>query len=303
MTRGYITIATGKECYYELAANLLMSYRLNTKTPMPFAIIAEEENEYTAMFDDVIITKEATHSFMDKFLLLKLCPYDETIFFDADILAYGDLNEYWSVFTKNSTDFSSIGINVGLDDDGAWYNVEDIWKYGKLISYKTRVHMGVCFVRNSCKLKKLYDDCIEIYSNYDKLDFHEMTSSKDECIMGVAMPMNDMKAEDEITRMIVTYPCAKSISASMLQNKLSYTTNWGKSVHEDGLLIHFGTIQTKQPLYMYEAACVKYMTKCKGRKPTFFEKMKFEWGVQKSICKAKYFFQRVYMRIRRIAKR
>lgn len=77
-----------------------------SKNPVPVGIIAEEEKEYTAMFDDVIITTKAQRSFNDKFLLLQLCPYDETIFVDADGLAYGDLNEYWSFF-ENATDFQS----------------------------------------------------------------------------------------------------------------------------------------------------------------------------------------------------
>ena len=72
MTRGFITIATGKKQYYEIAVNLLRSYRYFAKEKYPFAIIAEEENECTALFDDVILTNEAMHSFMDKLLLMKL---------------------------------------------------------------------------------------------------------------------------------------------------------------------------------------------------------------------------------------
>lgn len=41
MTRGFITLATGKELYYQLARNLLMSYRLYTQNPMPFAIMCD----------------------------------------------------------------------------------------------------------------------------------------------------------------------------------------------------------------------------------------------------------------------
>lgn len=95
ITRGFITIATGDIYYYKLAANLLKSYRYTTKKVMPFAIICEEENQYTDLFDVVVITKDASKSFMDKLLLLKLCPFDENVFLDSDILAYHDLNNYW----------------------------------------------------------------------------------------------------------------------------------------------------------------------------------------------------------------
>ena len=47
MTRGFITIATGKELYYQLAKNLLLSYKLFTDQPYPFAIMCDRENEFT----------------------------------------------------------------------------------------------------------------------------------------------------------------------------------------------------------------------------------------------------------------
>ena len=142
MTRGMITISTGDVHYYRIAANLLLSYRIFSDNPLPFAIIAEEENEYTALFDKVIITKEAKRSFTDKFLLLKLCPFDETIFFDADCLAYGDLNNYWQLF-EGATDFSALGQNFDLsDNNGAWYDLNGIGKYADLITYNS-VYMPV----------------------------------------------------------------------------------------------------------------------------------------------------------------
>lgn len=141
MTRGFITIATGKEQYYKIAANLILSYRLYADNPLPFAIIAEEENEYTALFDDVILTSEALHSFLDKFLLLKLCPYDENIFIDADSLVYGDLNEYWDFF-RNATDFSAIGVNVPL------YEKMELGTMWRTLGYTAqRFNISVVFIR------------------------------------------------------------------------------------------------------------------------------------------------------------
>lgn len=97
-TRGFITIATGEEKYYRFAVNLLMSYRLYCPNPMPFAIMCDQENTYTAEFDQTVLFRKSEHPYFDKFELLKLAPYDETIFIDADCLAYGDLNEFWAYF-------------------------------------------------------------------------------------------------------------------------------------------------------------------------------------------------------------
>ena len=51
MTKGFVTLAVGDEKYYRLAANLLLSYRYHSNNPQPFAIIADRENSYTALFD------------------------------------------------------------------------------------------------------------------------------------------------------------------------------------------------------------------------------------------------------------
>lgn len=255
ITRGFITIATGDIYYYKLAANLLKSYRYTTKKVMPFAIICEEENQYTDLFDVVVITKDASKSFMDKLLLLKLCPFDENVFLDSDILAYNDLNNYWDFF-KDATDFSAVGKNVGLHEEGAWYNIEDIEPYGSKLQYKVQVHMGLCFIRKTIKLKKLYNDCLNIINDYDKLHFHTCPYSKDETTFGVAMPLNDMKATYEIPESMGFLPCLTSVSASIIQHKLSYSTLWGTSVKDNGWVLHFGTIQTRQPLYRFEVECL-----------------------------------------------
>ena len=55
MKRGFVTVVTGAERYYQMAVNLLNSYRFFAKEPLPFAIIAEEENEYTKQFDKTIL--------------------------------------------------------------------------------------------------------------------------------------------------------------------------------------------------------------------------------------------------------
>ena len=257
-SKGFITIATGDKYYYQLAANLLASYRYKTKHPYPFAIIAEEENEYTSLFDDVVIVKNPARSFMDKFLLLRHCPYDETIFFDADIIAYSDLNQYWEIF-KGATDFSSIGKNYDLNQDGAWYDIEGIGEFGKEISYKVQVHMGVCYVRKSESLDKLYRDCERIIRCYDGLTIKMFSSSKDEVTMGIAMPMNNMRVVDEQPEYIAALPSVSNVKASLLNNTLKYTSYWGTRVESGGLLIHFGTEHTREPLYKFEVECLNHL--------------------------------------------
>lgn len=66
MTHGFITIATGDEQYYRMAVNLLRSYKYFTGSALPFAVLADRENEYTAEFDDVRLFPEARRNYLDK---------------------------------------------------------------------------------------------------------------------------------------------------------------------------------------------------------------------------------------------
>ena len=299
MTRGFITIATGKKHYYEIAANLLKSYKHYSAKPLPFAIICEEKNEYTALFDNVIITDESTHSFMDKLLLLKLCPYDENIFIDADSLAYGDLNAYVDFFA-GATDFSAIGINVSLESKDAWYDVDGIWKYGEMIQYKCRVHSGVMFIRNTEKLKKLYADCLDIYSNYDKLHFRICANSCDEATLGIAMPMNNMKCVHENPTMLAAYPCLTYLDADILHDRLSYETQWAGRT-DKGILLHFGTFHTYEPLYKFNVECLE-LKACNGQL-SFFNMLLYDKKLKLKVMTACYqvirFFRRVVNKLLR----
>lgn len=262
-SRGFITIATGNPHYYQIAKNLVKSYRYFSKNPLPFAIICEERNQYTDIFDDVIITNEATHSFADKFLLLKLCPYDETIFLDADILAFGDLNQWWAEF-EEATDFSAPGANIYppySKDDGSWYNLEDIGKWGENVDYKCRMHAGVIFIRKTEKIDAMYRDCMDMYTNYDKVRFWKAPDNVDECIFAATMPIHQMKAIHEKADLLGFYPCLYDIKADILHDKLIFKTAWGTST-DKGALLHWGTVQTYKPLYRFNVKCLDYL--CSG---------------------------------------
>jgi len=306
MTRGFITIATGKEQYYKIAANLVKSYKFFSKNPLPFAVIAEEENEYTALFDDVIITNESKHSFMDKFLLLKHRPYDENIFIDADSLAFGDLNVYWDFF-EGTTDFSALGIDTELHaTEGTWYYAEDVWKYTDMITYKSRVHAGVMFIRNTQKIDKLYNDCCDIYSNFDKLHFHTCPNSYDECTLGVAMPMNNMHTTRENPNLFAAYPFLTDIKADMFNGRISYSSSWAGHT-ENGLLMHFGTSQTYKPFYRFLIKCLELMIAEKNGKPMslmdkILYKYKLSYYVNKVVYEITRFFKRVGNKIFKLGK-
>ena len=65
MTHDFITIATGDTQYYKMAVNLLHSYRYFSASPLPFAILADQENEYTAEFDTVRLFSHAHRNYLE----------------------------------------------------------------------------------------------------------------------------------------------------------------------------------------------------------------------------------------------
>lgn len=57
MTKGFVTLATGHERYFQMAYHLLVSYRyaVANESQYPFAIIADKEDDYTHLFDSCTI--------------------------------------------------------------------------------------------------------------------------------------------------------------------------------------------------------------------------------------------------------
>ncbi len=285
--RGFVTIATGKKHYYKIAANLLTSYRYYSKNPMPFAIIAEEENEYTALFDDVIINEETTRSWLDKFDMLKLCPYEETIFIDADCLVFADLNRLWEIF-DGATDFSASGRDYAADDcHNAWYNVEDMGEYGKDLPYKCRVHAGMIFMRKGAALDKVYQDCKELYKNYDKLHFHTNAGCIDECVFSLAMPRNGMKTRAGGRVDLLAYcPVLEKVKVNVWEGTVTSFCE-GQRI-DTGLIVHYSTHLTKKPAYRFHIESIKLLAKYQGEKDKIpcFQKLlyKYRW---------RYFFLKI----------
>ena len=68
MTRGFVTLAVGKESYYKLANNLLYSYRNTNTAQLPWTIVCDRENKWTADFDSVILLDQPSPILFGQFL-------------------------------------------------------------------------------------------------------------------------------------------------------------------------------------------------------------------------------------------
>lgn len=260
--KGFVTLATGNIRYFRMAVNLLQSYRFFAKDKYPFAIIADKENEYTKLFDKVVLIKDAQGTYMDKIKLLNNCPYDENIFIDADCLVYKDLNEYWECF-RDADDFSCFGSALPLNSQKGLFKREDIGEYKDKIKFVTHLHGVVYFIRKGKLCEELLKTCYYIIDNYDHYYFEFFKEPADESVFALAMAIHNCHPVKRKTRFYVFLPVAKRLKADISRGYLSYTILNGEKT-ETGMLVHWANVNTKKAVYKRE--CYKLQKIISGYK-------------------------------------
>lgn len=237
-----------------MAANLLISYRYFSKEPYPFAIIADKENEYTKLFDKVIILTNPHRSYLDKIELLSNAPFDENIFIDADCLAYKDLNQYWGYF-ENCTDFSAFGQTLSLDQKGAFYDYEGTGIFKDKISYLTHLHGGLYYIRKSEACKQLLLTCRYIIDHYSEFTFKMFQNAPaDETVLALAMSVDGMKSVKAPPGGMCFYPCNTYFSSDISQGRLEFSMPWfpKNTILDNGYCVHWGNFNIDKPVYQLE---------------------------------------------------
>lgn len=205
-TKGFITVATGNEEYYCLARNLLHSYQFFCKEQLPFAVLTDQENEWTAEFDDIILFQNgATNSYLDKLSLGEYLPYDINIFIDSDCLAFGDLNQLFEYF-KEADDFSCFGRVLPLDDNTGWFEYENLGKLKEKVSYVVGLHGGIYYMRKGAVCDKVFRDAKEFVPDYPKYKFKgKFSNPGDEPLVALSMAVNNCRPIPFILEAICCY--------------------------------------------------------------------------------------------------
>ena len=192
MTRGFITLAVGKDSYYKLANNLLWSYRntnspdTHTHTHIPWTIVCDRENKWTADFDSVLLLEQPSLSYMDKLKLFSLCPYDECIFIDADCLIFDDISPLWDRM-KDVDGFSCFGKSLPIDSGNGWFLLDEIGEWKDKISFIPQMHGGICYIKRGEKLKEILRLASYIEHHYSDYKFKYFDKPADEPIMALSM--------------------------------------------------------------------------------------------------------------------
>ena len=257
MTKGFVTLAVGDEKYYRLAANLLLSYRYHSNNPQPFAIIADRENSYTALFDKVVIISNPYKSYMDKIEMLVHPTFDYNIFIDADCLVYRDINTLLDVAFDGVTLYGST-FSLSENEKG-WFQKDNLCEYEHRVDCILNTHGGIMFYRRDDVTKQIYDDCKNIVSHYSDFHFAMFEKPADEPIIALAMAANGCKPIERTEHYDVYgfFPTFKNYKLNIAKGLFAYTFD-GNLWYDQVMICHWQNCNTLRPVYKIEIDRLKH---------------------------------------------
>jgi len=242
-TKGFITVATGKDRYYILAHNLLLSYRYHNKSQVPFAILCDRENEWTADFDQVVIIDNPTRTLSDKIRILDLAPFDETIFLDSDCLVYRNLEPMWDIFSEGP-DVGVLGYTYPLESDKGWWDKKDLGALQGKVDYKMTCQGGVYYIRKNGKVFPAFmETCRYIQQHYTEYKFRIFPYlPEDETIFSLASCVHHYLPVRNWADIFAYYPVVRLIDHDILSGTLEFEcTEFQAPRYKASFLLHFGT--------------------------------------------------------------
>lgn len=296
--KGFITIATGKEEYYILARNLLHSYRYFCNEPLPFAILADRENEYTAEFDDVLLFHEgAKKSYLDKLELNTYLPYEKTIFIDADCLAFGNLNQLFDYF-EEADDFSCFGRVLPLADKTGWFEYDNLGELKDNVSYVVGLHGGIYYMRKSETCRLIFSTAKGLVKDYKQFRFKgKFDTPGDEPLIALSMALNSCRPVPLIREAICCYwEYEKCMDIDISKGRAEILSDpKGKTI-----LVHWGTRFTKGLLYQKQIALLDILVKNEDNQYELVKKCKQEFERLMAAERRTVFMSRVKNKILRM---
>ena len=254
LTKGFVTIATGKEQYYEIARNLLRSYRFTTENPLPFALLCDDENDYTKEFDDVRVFTTPTRSYLDKLNMFDLLPYDINIFIDADCLCFSDINRLFDIF-ENADDFCCYGRVLPLDDKTGWFEYDNLnADLQKQIDYVVGLHGGIYYMRKTEKCKKVLKDAKTFSKTYADYKFKgKFETPGDEPVVALSMAVNGCKPIPHDFSSLICWWEHENLFKLDITNLYAYCNPLNTKTD----IVHWGTRFTNSIPYCKEMAALE----------------------------------------------
>lgn len=245
--RGFVTIATGKQKYYDLARNLLRSYRANGNSTVPFALLCDRDCSVAREFDDFVLISEPYCSYLDKLQLYKYAPYEETIFIDADALIVGGTDILWTDFGRMD-DFSCYGRTLSLDSHDGWFFYEDMGNLKSQIPFCVSMHGGLYYLRKTDRCSRIFEKAKEFEEDYHSYTFANFRNPADEPVLALSMAVNACEPCPQKDRIVFIPSYDGAVSASP-RGRVKVQ---GRVV--EPVILHFGNRNLPSFLYQCQLA-------------------------------------------------
>jgi hypothetical protein len=195
MTKGIITIATGKPQYIDMAIALGISASLHSPG-ISKAVVTDSDNPLLAgIYDQIIKPIDGYDGFRLKTSLYDLTPFEETIFIDSDCLVVSDVDE---IFNKcKEEDFVVIG---GRINSGYWFtDIPNLLKKLKLESIP-KFNSGFIYFKKNAVSRKVFQEAQSVFNlqEYYEIEKFKNSCPDEPCIsIGMAKAGVDSYKDDE----------------------------------------------------------------------------------------------------------
>ena len=192
--RNVLTIATGKQLYFDLAVNLARSFVWwNGQTDTRFYIVTDLDTNVPPDIESSISIRKIKNNefgegFSTKLHLDSLAPEGKTLFIDSDCLVFGDLGPIFNAFNGKS-----VSVVGGYISEGEWFgDVKHIIQQFK-VPQLPKFNGGIYYLEKGEAATAVYETARKLEKDYDKIGFVRLRNKpNDEVLMALAMQLHGM---------------------------------------------------------------------------------------------------------------
>jgi hypothetical protein len=244
-TRGVITLAQGSDEYMMLAGALLKSLRLNAPDESVAVITDRPDHPVTHRFDhQIALRPERGVAFAQKLNLCDYTPYDDTLYVDADCLAYGALDELWDDFAGTS----SVGVLARRTPTPWWCpDLTRLPPEYQLESY-LEFNGGLYFLRAGPAATAVFEEARDVYARsreYGLVMFGDLPG--DEPAVALALSRAGAVVIDDHGRGMRTPSALSGRPRLDIAGRQAEFVKWGARVNP--VLVHFAGGRWRRPAY------------------------------------------------------
>ncbi|MCC9137337.1 hypothetical protein ACFSKU_08090 [Pontibacter silvestris] len=251
MSKGIITIATGKKQYIHMAKMLAVSLKLNYPV-LPIAVITDSEDTELRSLYDFIISADMTkgNGYIQKLNMYEYSPFDETIFIDVDCMVVKNIDFLWGLFKDEHVSVIGFKQNTGhhfgtsIDNLCKYFKIDDILIFNG----------GMYYFKKDSIAQSVFEKARQLIYEYEELGFAKVrgTSINEEPLMSIGMSLHNMQPVfDNWKGMHMACGSIGEVDLDVLKGRCMFQKN-GFTVKP--AVMHYGGTSYNKFYYRREAA-------------------------------------------------